>query len=149
MLVLIDTGVLLRFDQRSGPTNLAARQALRDLRGRGHSLVTASQSIAEFWNVCTRPATARGGFGLSMAATDRKLRLIERLVQVLPDSPLAYPHWKRLVKDRGVMGVQVHDARLVAQMISYSITHIVTFNTRDFVRFSEVQAIDPSQAAAI
>jgi hypothetical protein len=87
-------------------------------------LVTAPQNIAEFWNVCTRPATARGGFGLSLEETQRQLRLIERLLRILPESPASYSIWKQLVVRHAVLGVQVHDARLVALMQAHNVTHI-------------------------
>lgn len=46
---------------------------------------------------------------------------------------------------RRVSGVQVHDARLAAMMTTNGITQIVTFNTTDFIRFAEIEAIHPSQ----
>jgi hypothetical protein len=33
-----------------------------------------------------------------------------------------------------VAGVKVHDARLIASMKVYGITHLLTFNTEDFTR---------------
>lgn len=33
------------------------------------------------------------------------------------------------------MGVQVHDARLVASMIAHAVTHILTSNVADFSRY--------------
>lgn len=98
--------------------------------------------MAEYWNVCTRPATARAGLGLTTAQADFGVRVIERMTLVLSESPLAYHWWKRLVQTYGVQGVQVHDARLVAQMISFGITHVATFNVADFKRYSEVTALD-------
>jgi predicted nucleic acid-binding protein len=102
------------------------------------------QNFVEFWNVATRP-TERNGFGLVPADADRLLRLVERLFPLLPDSPAVYPEWRRLVVSFGVSGVQVHDARLVAAMIIHHATHILTFNTTDFVRYSTigVVAVDP------
>ncbi len=46
----------------------------------------------------------------------------------------------------GVSGVQVHDARLVAAMISHGATHILTFNTADFARYAPegIMAVDPA-----
>jgi predicted nucleic acid-binding protein len=135
MLILADTGFLLRLLDRTDPHHVAIRQALRTLRARGDEPVASPQNIAEFWNVCTRPAAARGGFGLSVVETERRLRLVERLCPVLPDSPAANPLWRQLVVRHGVHGVQVHDARLVAWMQARGITHVLTLNPADFARY--------------
>jgi hypothetical protein len=50
--------------------------------------------------------------------------LIERLLRVLPESPASYSIWKQLVVRHAVLGVQVHDARLVALMQAHNVTHI-------------------------
>ena len=46
----------------------------------------------------------------------------------------------------GVSGVQVHDARLVAAIISHGATHILTFDTVDFARYAPegIVAVDPA-----
>jgi predicted nucleic acid-binding protein len=49
-----------------------------------------------------------------------------------------------LVK-QNVSGVQVHDARLVAAMRIHGIRHILTFNTKDFSRYSEIEALHPEE----
>jgi len=144
MLVLLDTGILLRLVNRSDPEHATVRAALRLLKQRGDSLITAPQNIAEFWNVCTRPASARGGYGLSVAETAQRLRLLERLFKVLTETPAAYPVWKQLVVTHGVMGVQVHDARLVALMAAQGVTHILTLNTADFSRYPKTVAQTPN-----
>ncbi len=116
MLVLVDSGLLLRFLEPSAPQHAAIRGAVRTLRSGGGTLVTAAQYLAEFWNVCTRPTSARGGFGLPIAEPDRRPRIIERLFCVLPDNQAAYQTWRRLLVAHAVKGVQVHDARLGALM---------------------------------
>jgi predicted nucleic acid-binding protein len=128
MFVVVDSGILLRLLEPSDPQHAAIRGAVRALRGRGDTLVTLAQNVVEFWNVCTRPTTARGGFGLSIADADRRLRIIERLFRVLPDSLAAYQAWRALVVAHAVKGVQVHDARLVAVMQANRIAHILTLN---------------------
>ena len=57
------------------------------------------------------------------------------------------PEWRRLVVNYGVSGVQVHDARLVATMLVHDVTHILTFNTQDFIRYRPegIIAIDSSE----
>jgi predicted nucleic acid-binding protein len=94
MLILVDSGILLRLVERNDPQHAAIRVAVRALRSGGDELVTAAQNAAEFWNACTRPATARGGYSLSIADADRRLRVIERLFHVLPDSPAGYQTWR-------------------------------------------------------
>jgi predicted nucleic acid-binding protein len=145
MLVLLDSGILLRLVNRSDPEHATVRAALRVLKQRGDSLVTAPQNIAEFWNVCTRPASARGGYGLSVAETAQRLRLLERLFGFLSETPASYPIWKHLVVAHAVMGVQVHDARLVALMEAQGVTHILTLNTADFSRYTQIVAQSPAE----
>ena len=43
-----------------------------------------------------------------------------------------------------VKGVQSHDARIVAAMNIYSITHLLTFNVDDFKRYKEIEVIRPA-----
>lgn len=60
----------------------------------------------------------------------------EATFSLLPETPDIYPAWKTLVQEVGVIGKQVHDARLVAVCHVYSITHVLTFNVQHFARFS-------------
>jgi predicted nucleic acid-binding protein len=149
MLINLDTGILLRLLDRNDPHHANIRRALRMLRLRGHEPVTSPQNLAEFWNVCTRPASARGGLGLSIKETDRRVRRIERLFRVLPDSLIAYSLWRQIVVQHAVQGVQVHDARLVAWMQAYVITHILTLNAADFARYPGITAWTPQDVLAL
>ena len=103
-----------------------------------------SQNFIEFWNVCTRPL-AKNGLGMSVEQADAELTRLEGIFSVLPDLPTVYPHWRRLVRLYQVRGVKVHDTRLVAVMLASNLTHILTYNTADFRRFSEITAVHPSQ----
>jgi predicted nucleic acid-binding protein len=143
MPVLVDTGILVRLLERTDPSHQRVRQAIRLLKGRSEVLVTSPQNAAEFWNVCTRPSTVRGGLGLTVADTDRRLRVIERLIGVLPDSPAAYAIWRQLAPSVGVMGVQVHDARLVAFLTAHGIQEILTLNPADFARYPGITVLTP------
>lgn len=144
MFILADTGILIRLLDRSDPQHGPIRAALGIIRKRGDRLIASPQNAAEFWNVCTRPASARGGLGLSVAETDWRLRIIERLFSLLPDIPASYSHWRKLVVNNGIQGVQVHDARLVAFMTAHGIREIFTLNPTDFARYSTISVITPS-----
>lgn len=143
MEVLIDTGILLRLTIPKDPAHAVVRTAVRELKARGDSLYTLFQNVAEFWNVCTRPPSTRGGYGLTIQQTNRKLLLIDRLMGILHDTADTVQEWRRLVVNHSVRGVQVHDARIVAAMSSYGITHLLTLNTDDFRRFQGITVLAP------
>lgn len=148
MIVLLDTSILLRLVDRADAQHSPVRAAVRAIKARGDTLTMMSQNVAEFWNVCTRPSTARGGLGLSIDETNVRLRVLERIVRRLPDSDAVYAIWRNLVVSLNISGVKVHDARIAAQMISQGITHIMSFNVADFVRYPGITAIDPSSVNA-
>jgi predicted nucleic acid-binding protein len=143
MQYLVDTGVWLRLFDRTDPEHAAIREALRSLRSSGHSLAACPQNIAEFWNVSTRPASARGGYGKSVATTDGRVQFIERFGRILAESPTAYDGWRKLLVRHQIQGLSVHDARLVSMMQLAGITHIVTLNVADFARYSGIVAVTP------
>ena len=84
-------------------------RAFRLLRDQGHAFVTTHQNIAEFWNVAARPASARGGFGLSPFESERRLATIEGLGKLLPFNQRCYSIWRQLLVKHGIVGVSVHD----------------------------------------
>ena len=144
MFYLVDSNILLGYAGRTHTMHRIVRDAVRTLHADGHALQVVSQNFVEFWSVATRPVV-RNGLGLTLAEAEWQLRLVERVFPMLDDSPKVYPEWRRLVVAHGVSGVKVYDARLVAFMLANSITHILTFNTADFKRYSPegVVAVDP------
>lgn len=144
MVYLTDTNVLLGFSFPADPRHPIVRAAVRKLMADGHQLQTTSQNFAEFWNVSTRPID-RNGFGRTPSEANVLLRNLEMLFPLMSDLPDTYPVWRRLVVDYRVSGVQVHDARLVASMIVHGVTHILTFDTKDFTRYESegIIPIDP------
>ncbi len=90
----------------------------------------------------TRP-TARNGLGLTVAEAESEVRIIEAGMILLPDNEAVYWAWRRIVLQHGVLGVQVHDARLAASMYVHGVGHILTLNVTDFSRFSDLTAVHP------
>jgi predicted nucleic acid-binding protein len=81
--------------------------------------------------------------GLSVEQTEKRLRLLERFVTVLPEPAGLYKQWRGLVLSHGVMGVQVHDAKIAAAMSLHAISQILTLNSADFTRYKFVIPISP------
>ncbi|MDZ4657504.1 MAG: type II toxin-antitoxin system VapC family toxin [Bythopirellula sp.] len=144
MQYLIDTGVLLRLFDRTDPNHVDIHLALQSLRQRSHTLAVSTQNIAEFWNVSTRPRSARGGYGQTVLTTERRVQFFERFGLVHQENTAVYSVWRKLLVDYAIQGLAVHDARLVAMMKSLGIVHIVTLNKKDFARYPDIVALLPS-----
>lgn len=143
MAHLFDSNCFLRLAEPNSLHRTVVLAALRKLRGANEALYYTPQVLAEFWNVCTRPESARGGLGLSVEHTVGKVRLIEKHFRLLPDSMATLIHWRKLVSDFKIKGVKVHDAKMIALMIAYDIPYLVTFNEKDFQRFPMVTVVNP------
>src|ERR1700732_3414318 len=139
---LVDSNVLLRWvtsDHSDYPVTVSAMDAL--LR-QDAVLCYTSQNVAEFWNTCTRPLD-RNGYGLSPQEADRRARCFEDKLRLLPDSLAVHQEWRKLLVVSNVTGVQVHDARLVAAMRVHGVGRILTFNEKDFARYTDIEAVNP------
>jgi predicted nucleic acid-binding protein len=146
MSVLVDTNVLLRRTQPAHEHHAVAVESVARLLASGEPVYFAPQNIAEFWNVVTRPISGNGlGFSARFALSE--VRKIERALTLLPDVPAIYPEWKRLVAQHGVLGVKVHDARLVAAMNVHGVRRLLTFDAGDFARYG-VEVVQPATVLA-
>jgi predicted nucleic acid-binding protein len=142
VLILIDTNIILRFVEPRDSEYVLVRGAVEALTAQGEKLCFAAQNLVEFWNVCTRPVS-NNGLGLTSAQTDERASLIESRFRLLPDSERLHPEWRRRVVTHSVVGVQVHDARLVATMLVRGIPRLLTLNVRDLSRYPGISAIHP------
>ncbi len=145
-LYLVDSNVLIRWVQPLDPGFSTAEASIERIERSRDVPRYVSQNLGEFWNALTRPAN-RNGYGLSPEEADAHATTVERRFRLLPDNLAVHREWRRLLVDYRVSGVQVHDARLVAAMHAYGVLRILTFNTRDFARFTGIEALHPAQLA--
>ena len=99
MEYLADTNILLRFIAPTDPNHGLVKDVIYTLLTSGEEVFYTSQNLGEFWNVCTRPARARNGFGLSIEETDQRAHVIERYFTFLPDTEAVHREWRRLIVD--------------------------------------------------
>jgi predicted nucleic acid-binding protein len=138
---LIDTNILLRLAQIANSQHLEAKNAVDELLKRGDTLYILLQNISEFWNVCTRPLD-KNGLGFSIAQTEAELKQIEQIFDILPHTIEVYKNWRNLVVKHSVSGIQVHDAKIAAAMKAHNIENLLTFNPKDFKRYSEIKVVE-------
>ena len=107
--------------------------------------VSEEENVIEFRSVATRSA-ALNGLGMSVVDAEADVAVFESNFPLLGETPDIYQQWKVLVTTLGVVGKQVHDARLVA--VCHARRDTGTFNTAHFARFStfgrELVVVDPA-----
>jgi predicted nucleic acid-binding protein len=145
-LVLLDTNVLLRLSDGASADQPVAMQAVSHLRLRGDRSCLTAQNIVEFWAVATRPVDVNGLGWTTQRTADEIAQLLRRF-QFLEDSPGILTHWLTLVKAHDIKGKRVHDARLVATMLTHGVTHLLTFNTDDFKDYANIALLHPNDVA--
>ncbi|HEV7797105.1 MAG TPA: type II toxin-antitoxin system VapC family toxin [Pyrinomonadaceae bacterium] len=142
MSFAVDTNLLLRSLEDGHVAQPVAEKGLFALRDRGEIFSIFPQNLIEFWAVATRPVT-NNGLGLSIAQAEAEVISLKTLFVLLPDTPEIFSEWEKIVLQYRVAGKQAHDARLVAAMRVHDLTHLLTFNTGDFKRFSFITAVSP------
>jgi predicted nucleic acid-binding protein len=132
---LIDTSVLARLANAVDLQRTLTAQAVLELHRRGEVLHITPQVLIEFRNAATRPV-AVNGLGLSTVDAEMQAAGFEAAFPLLAETPDIYPAWKALVGALGIIGKQVHDARLVAVCHVHAVTHLLTFNVAHFARMA-------------
>ncbi|MEH2183996.1 type II toxin-antitoxin system VapC family toxin [Nostoc sp.] len=142
MSYLVDTNILLRLVQKNSPMHFDTQRAILMLKRQGELLYIIPQNLIEFWAVATRPINSNG-LGLSTAQAVEETDKLKKIFILYLDIPAIFDEWESLIVKYQVMGKKVHDARLVAAMITHQITHLLTFNIDDFKRFSAIVVVEP------
>ena len=147
MAYLVDTGVLLRLIDKEDPLSAVVDTAVTRLVERNETLFTATQNIAELWNVSTR-LTTENGLGLSAQEVLCRIQMtVEPLCGILREHRRHYQELMRLAATYQIRGKQVHDARLVAAMLTWRVESILTLNDRHFRRYEAegIRVVTPQE----
>jgi hypothetical protein len=98
--------------------------------------------MIEYWVVATRPV-AVNGLGLTPADVEISLQGFDILFTFLPEPPHIGVRWRDLVNRYNVQGRTGHDTRIVAFMLEQGVTHLLTLNSSDFARYTEILCLAP------
>jgi len=134
-LIVIDTNVLVHSTASKSPNHARARAALALAVSQGPVAVTR-QILHEYVSATTRPQSWSRAFTLAEATADTDDFI--RHFTILEDGPHVWAELMTLSKHFAFGGKQVHDANIVATMLAYGETSLLTFNGADFHRFASV-----------
>lgn len=147
MLFLLDANILIYGANPASPFFADCKRATNTITQNGDTPCIIPQSLYEFWTVATRqpsPQSALSGLGMTPAQAYAEIIVLKRLFPLLPDNARILPEWERLVTQHSVSGRNTHDTRYVAAMNVHGITHLLTVNTKDFKRFTNITALLPT-----
>ena len=82
---------------------------------------------------------------MKVSEADQIATTFEQEFEFLPDYPEVHNEWRRLLVLYQISGVQVHDTRLTASIFTRGVQNILTFNTKDFSRFTGLRAYSPAE----
>lgn len=147
-MILIDTNVLLRSAQPNHSHCVVAKEAVKTVVMRGYIPCIVPQIIYEYWVVATRPAD-ENGLGMPPGEAHDDISKIIDQFHCLRDERAVFDHWLELVKQFEIHGKSAHDTRIVAAMQRHGVAILLTFNDKDFQRYTDIHVVHPNNAASL
>ena len=138
---LCDTNLMWRCFSDQSPDHRAIKYKIDTPLNAGNDICITPQNLIEYHGVATRSVEANG-LGMNVFEADRKAIQMKEHFSLPADTADIYVHWHKLILEYNVQSRQVHDARLVAVMLTYGITHILTRNAADFRRYQEITVVE-------
>jgi predicted nucleic acid-binding protein len=146
--VFLDTNVLLTATTPARPLHEAALAVFRAWPNRGIQLCISGQVLREYLVVATRPIEVNG-LGLSPEDALFNVSSFHGRLQILAEGEATLRRLERIVRDANCQGKQIHDAHLVATALEHGVARLVTENTGDFHRYSELLEVVALGAPAV
>ena len=135
MPLFIDTNVLVNSRILEATHHALARAKLKRAFQGPEPLRISRQVMREYLSVVTRPQTWPTPVPRSAALDD--VERLARTFEILEDSPAVTESLIALCREVPVRGRQIHDANIVATMLTYGERRLMTFNIADFRRYGD------------
>lgn len=146
-VLFLDTNVLLAATDRSRPQHHLAQEVLLAAGHRGYHLGLSGQILREYLVVATRPLNVNG-LGLSPGDALTNVEEFRRRSVLYDETEAVSGRLRQLVRDHEPRGKRIHDANVVATMLTHGLTHLVTQNPADFAGLPEVETLSLIEAHA-
>ncbi len=130
----IDTNVLLAATDEARADHDACLYTLHTWPQLGITLYASGQIFREYLVVATRPRSANG-LDLEVADAIANIAAFTTRMTLLDETGAVHRKLIELVGDTDCRGKQIHDANVVATMLTHGIEHVATGNAADFTRF--------------
>lgn len=138
--VLLDTNVLLAATDADRADHVRALDVLNTWPAAGTALYTSGQILREYLCVTTRPVE-QNGLGMARRDAVANVTALRDRLRFLDETDKVCGRLLALLGEIRCSGKQVHDANVVATMLTYGVDVIVTLNGEDFARFDDMLTV--------
>lgn len=140
---LLTQHVLVYATNADAPNHAASRALLDAARDPAVTLYVTSQILCELYSVITNPRRVA-----VPCSSSEGLRIISALlalpgIRILPSPAHAVTALTELLRRHPVIGGEVFDLQIIANMRANNVQRIYTFNATDFDMFQELTVIVP------
>jgi len=139
--VFVDTNVLIYASRPTSEFHTLARAGLDQMRLARCPLWISGQILREYLAAVTRPQSTATALPVAAAIAD--VQTFRAAFNVAEDRPEILDRLLILLKTVPTAGRQVHDANIVATMLTHGVTRLLTFNAADFRRFTPAIELVP------
>lgn len=139
--LFLDTNILVYANVVETPLHSLALRVIEAHHQAGDDLWVSRQILREFMATLTRPQNFAAPQPVSIIAA--RVQNFQQIFKVAEDGPDVTAHLLTLLQQIPMGGKQIHDANIVATMLAWGVTHLLTHNVADFTRFQPLITIVP------
>jgi predicted nucleic acid-binding protein len=140
--MFVDANVLVTASNLNDPMQPNAKRAL-DAFVTSTKGYMSNQICREYILSVTRPIEVKG-LGWTPMQAWSAVDAFQSVLQILTESAESLLNLQRLCLQHHVRGKQIHDANIVATMLAHGERKLLTFNAKDFARYTtEINIITP------
>lgn len=136
MKILLDTNVLIRIVKKRHPEYSITMKAIAKLLSQGEELFYSPEGLVEMCVVLRR------AFGQKRSGTLKAIRLIESVFYLIDNSDYLTA-WIKLYRKCSLGVNLLYDLKFVAIAVENGMDAILTFDTKHYQRFKEINILNP------
>lgn len=139
--IFIDTNILVYANIPAYALHQLALQTIQSLIDAEVELWLSRQVLREFIVSVTRPQTYANPQPIELVV--ERVHFFENQFRIAEDSPQVTARLLELLQQIPTGGRQVHDANIMATMLTVGVNRLLTHNTQDFEHFAEFITVLP------
>ncbi len=136
--IFLDTNILVYLVNEDSPFHANVSKKFSEIR-HGHQFWISRQILREYAVVMTRPGIMEKPLSSEELVSD--IEAWKRIFQIADETEQVTDRLTDLIKNFNIKGKRIHDANIVATMLTNSISKLFTVNLNDFKKFKEIDIV--------